>query len=153
MRPKWQGARAKPGRERSWLPVRGVHAPRTATAARSLLNRMAMRQNYWTLGAFCAQYCRVVSVHHTIEDYQLFPSLRRGEGALGPVLDRLHSEHEIIAEQIDRLDRALVEMMNDPSKVDGVQRAADDLSDMLLSHFAYEEDEILGPLGRSGIVV
>ena len=122
-------------------------------AARSLLNKMAMRQNYWTLGAFCAQYCRVVSVHHTIEDYQLFPSLRRGEGALGPVLDRLHTEHEIIAEQIDRLDRALVEMMNEPSKVDGVQRAADDLSDMLLSHFAYEEDEILGPLGRSGIVV
>jgi hemerythrin-like domain-containing protein len=122
-------------------------------AARSLLNRMAMRQNYWTLGAFCAQYCRVVSVHHTIEDYQLFPTMRRGESALGPVLDQLHWEHEVIAAQIDRLDRALVAMMNDPAAVEDVRGVAAELSDMLLSHFAYEEDELLGPLGRMGILV
>ena len=122
-------------------------------AARSLLNRMAMRQNYWTLGAFCAQYCRVVSVHHTIEDYQLFPSIRREESELGPVLDQLHAEHEVIAGQIDRLDRALVAMMNDPEKVEDVRGVADDLSDMLLSHFAYEEDELLGALGRLEILV
>ncbi len=122
-------------------------------AARTLLNRMAMRQNYWTLGAFCAQYCRVVSIHHTIEDYQMFPSLRREEKALGPVLDRLHWEHEVIAEQIDRVDRALVAMMNDPAKITEVQRAADELEAMLLSHLAYEEDQLLGPLGRLDIVV
>jgi hemerythrin-like domain-containing protein len=122
-------------------------------AARSLLNRMAMRQNYWTLGAFCAQYCRVVSVHHTIEDYQMFPAIRRGENDLGPVLDRLHAEHEIIAEQIDRLDRALVAMMNDPERVEDVRGVAGELSDMLLSHFAYEEDELLGALGRLELLV
>lgn len=121
-------------------------------AARSLLNKMAMRQNYWTLGAFCAQYCRVVSVHHTIEDYQLFPSMRRGENVLGPVLDQLHWEHEVIATQIDKLDRALVAMMNDPTNVEDVRGVAGELSDMLLSHFAYEEDELLGPLGRMGIL-
>ena len=122
-------------------------------AARSLLNMMAMRQNYWTLGAFCAQYCRVVSIHHTIEDYQMFPSLRREEASLKPVLDKLHDEHEVIAEQIDRVDRALVAMMNDPREVDQVRRAADDLTTMLLSHFAYEEDELLGPLGRLELIV
>ncbi|HET9493070.1 MAG TPA: LLM class flavin-dependent oxidoreductase [Chloroflexia bacterium] len=121
-------------------------------AARTLLNRMAMRQNYWTLGAFCSQYCRVVSVHHTLEDYQLFPTMRRGESALSPVLDQLHAEHEVIAAQIDRLDRALVAMMNDPSNVEDVRGVAGELSDMLLSHFAYEEDELLGPLGRLGIL-
>jgi hemerythrin-like domain-containing protein len=121
--------------------------------ARTLLNRMAMRQNYWTLGAFCAQYCRVVGIHHTIEDYQMFPSLRREEQTLGPVLDRLHWEHEVIAEQIDRIDRALVAMMNDPARIVEVQRAADELGDMLLSHLAYEEDQLLGPLGRLDIVV
>jgi hemerythrin-like domain-containing protein len=94
-----------------------------------------------------------VSVHHTIEDYQLFPSMRREENALGPVLDRLHWEHEVIAEQIDRLDRALVAMMNDPGKLEEVRRVADELGDMLLSHLAYEEDELLGPLGRSEILV
>ena len=122
-------------------------------AARSLLNRMAMRQNYWTLGTFCAQYCRVVSIHHTIEDYQMFPALRRGDESLRPVLDRLHEEHEIIAEQIDRVDRALVAMMNDHSGIDQVRRVADELGDMLLSHLAYEEDELLGPLGRLELLV
>ena len=83
----------------------------------------------------------------------MFPSLRREEKALGPVLDRLHWEHEVIAEQIDRVDRALVAMMNDPAKITEVQRAADALGDMLLSHLAYEEDQLLGPLGRLDIVV
>ena len=121
--------------------------------ARSLINRMTMRQNYWTLGAFCAQYCRVVSIHHTIEDEHMFPSLGRAESSLGPVLERLHWEHEVIAEQLDRFDRALVGMMNDPGKVEEVQRVADELGDTLLSHLAYEEDELLGPLGRVGIVI
>jgi hypothetical protein len=31
-------------------------------AARSLVNRMTLRQNYWSLGAFCAAYCRVLTV-------------------------------------------------------------------------------------------
>ena len=137
-------------REAAAQVAEGVLDP---AAARSLLNRMAMRQNYWTLGAFCAQYCRVVSVHHTIEDYQLFPTMRRGESTLSPVLDQLHAEHEVIAAQIDRLDRALVSMMNEPGKVEDVRTVADELGDMLLSHFAYEEDELLGPLGRLGILV
>ena len=46
-------------------------------AARSLITALTIRQNYWMLGAFCAQYCRVVALHHTIEDQRLFPDLRR----------------------------------------------------------------------------
>jgi alkanesulfonate monooxygenase SsuD/methylene tetrahydromethanopterin reductase-like flavin-dependent oxidoreductase (luciferase family)/hemerythrin-like domain-containing protein len=120
---------------------------------RSLIYRTTMQQNYWTLGAFCAQYCRVVSIHHTIEDGHMFPSLGREELSLGPVLERLHHEHEVIAAQLDRFDRALVGMMNDPEKVVDVQRVADELGDMLLSHLAYEEDELLGPLGRLEILI
>lgn len=37
-------------------------------AVRSFFNRMAIRQNDWTLGAFCESYCRAVTVHHTVED-------------------------------------------------------------------------------------
>jgi hemerythrin-like domain-containing protein len=122
-------------------------------AARSLLNRMAMRQDYWTLGTFCAQFCRVVNLHHTIEDFQMFPSLRREDSSLKPVLDQLHWEHEVIAEQIDRVDKALVAMLNDPDKVGYVRRVADELGDMLLSHLAYEEDELLGALGRLELLV
>jgi hemerythrin-like domain-containing protein len=122
-------------------------------AARSLINRMTMRQNFWTLGSFCAQYCRVVTVHHTIEDRYMFPALRREDEALSAVLHRLGEEHEIIAEVIDRFDRALVAMMSDPSGIGAVQHVAKELADALLSHLAYEEDELLGPLGRSSLVV
>jgi hypothetical protein len=44
-------------------------------------------------------------------------------------------------------------MMNDPAQITEVQRAADALEAMLLSHLAYEEDQLLGPLGRLDIVV
>lgn len=122
-------------------------------AARSLMNKLTLRQNYWTLGAFCAQYCRVVTVHHTIEDQHMFPGLRREEASLAPVIDRLHWEHEVIAEVLDQFDKALVAMMREPAQVKDVQRVADELRDALLSHLAYEEDELLEALGRSSLLV
>ena len=68
-----------------------------ADTARSLINDMSMRQNYWSLGAFCATFCRVVTVHHTIEDVSVFPSLKMRDPELGPVIDRLVEEHEVVA--------------------------------------------------------
>lgn len=124
-----------------------------AAAARSLINQMTLRQNFWTLGTFCAQYCRVVTIHHTIEDRHMFPALRREDEALSAVLTRLGEEHEIIAEVIDRFDRALVRLLTDPGGVEEVRSMATELQDGLLSHFAYEENELLGPLGRSSITV
>src|SRR5579884_440055 len=125
----------------------------TAAEARSLINTMTLRQNYWTFGAFCAQYCRVVTVHHTIEDRYMFPALREEDEALSAVLNRLGEEHEIIAEVLDRFDRQLVDMLANPDGVEEIRAMAEELGDALLSHFAYEENELLGPLGRSSIVV
>jgi hemerythrin-like domain-containing protein len=122
-------------------------------AARSLINRMTLRQNHWTLGAFCAQYCRVVTIHHTIEDRHVFPALRAEDETLSAVLSRLSEEHEIIAEVVERFDQTLVGMMADPSGVEEVRRLANELSDALLSHLAYEENELLGPLGRSSLML
>lgn len=124
-----------------------------AAAARSQINRMTLRQNHWTLGAFCAQYCRIVTIHHTIEDRMMFPALRREDERLSAVLSRLGEEHEIIAEVIYRFDRALVALIGDPRGADDVRQLADELRDALLSHFAYEERELLGPLGRSSITI
>ena len=124
-------------------------------AARSLINRMTMRQNYWTVGAFCAAYCRILSVHHTIEDEHMFPELRRRDASLAPVLDRLSEEHELIAEILDRLDRALVAMVVDAGE-DATAEAQDavrQLDEVLLSHLRYEEEELVGPLSRLGILV
>ena len=121
--------------------------------ARSLINTMTMRQNAWTLGAYCESYCRVVATHHTLEDRSVFPHLRRSEPGLGAVLDRLEEEHEVIADVLDALDRALVAMVADDGSaaLEAVQRQVDLLTDTLLSHLSYEERELLGPLARHGL--
>jgi hemerythrin-like domain-containing protein len=125
----------------------------TAAEARSYLNTMTMRQNYWTLGAFCAAYCRVVSVHHAIEDQQLFRDLEDADMSLGPVLARLKHEHEGIAEVLREVDAALVTMVADEQHLDETQTAVDHLSEALLAHLKYEEEQLLEPIGRLAIQI
>ena len=133
------------------------HGLMTAGAARSVINTMAMRQNNWTLGAYCESYCRAVTGHHTLEDQSVFTHLRRAEPELGPVLDRLQEEHHVIADVLEQVDRGLVGIVEaDPygaaghAALDELQHALDLLTDTLLSHLAYEERELLHPLARHG---
>jgi hemerythrin-like domain-containing protein len=114
---------------------------------------MTMCQNYWTLGAFCAAYCRVVSVHHAIEDQSMFPDLKAKDQSLGPVLERLQHEHEGIAKVLGEIDAGLVAMVEDEERLDYAQEAVEHLSDALLAHLKYEEDQLLEPIGRLGIQV
>ncbi len=50
----------------------------TARRARpgSAISAMTLRQNDWTLGTYCQTYCRVVTMHHSIEDQAMYPRLR-----------------------------------------------------------------------------
>jgi hemerythrin-like domain-containing protein len=123
----------------------------SAAVARSLINEMSMRQNYWALGAFCATYCRVLTIHHAIEDSNLFVDLESRDAELGPVIERLSEEHEVVAAVLTRLDAALVAMIDDPQQLTMVQTEVERLSDVLLSHLDYEEEELLGPIARLGI--
>jgi len=123
----------------------------SAEVARSLINDMSMRQNYWSLGAFCATYCRVVTMHHTIEDLSLFTSLKLRDAELGPVVDRLAEEHEVVADVLNRIDLALVAMVTDPDGLSAVKAEVDLLAEVLFSHLAYEEEELLAPITRLGI--
>jgi len=123
----------------------------TAAVARSLINEMSMRQNYWSLGAFCATYCRVLTIHHAIEDSNLFVDLKSRDAELAPVIERLSEEHEVVAAVLTRLDAALVAMIDDPQHLSRVQVEVARLTDVLLSHLDYEEEELLGPIARLGI--
>jgi hypothetical protein len=119
--------------------------------ARSHINATAMRQNNWTLGAFCQSYCRLVTTHHTIEDVAMFPRLRSLEPGLGDVVDRLEDEHRVIHDVLEELDAALVRFVGDPEDHEQLREAVDQLSDTLLSHLSYEERELVEPLSRFGI--
>ncbi|HYH61054.1 MAG TPA: hemerythrin domain-containing protein, partial [Solirubrobacterales bacterium] len=118
--------------------------------ARDALSRMAMRQNDWTLGAFCSRYCRAVASHHNLEDVAVFPHLRREDPDLEPVIDRLTVEHLAIHDAIEEVDRALVHHLQHPDDFDRLQAAIDTLTDSLLSHLSYEEHELVEPLARVG---
>jgi alkanesulfonate monooxygenase SsuD/methylene tetrahydromethanopterin reductase-like flavin-dependent oxidoreductase (luciferase family) len=122
----------------------------SAADARSELHQMALRQNDWTLGAFCARYCAVVAQHHGLEDDSIFPHLVRTEPELGPVVDRLVEEHVVIGDAIHRVDRALVEHITGDDDFEPIQEAIDFLTDALLSHLSYEEHELVEPLARLG---
>ncbi|MFC4107489.1 hemerythrin domain-containing protein [Micromonospora zhanjiangensis] len=124
-----------------------------AAAARSVINDLTMRQNYWSLGAFCAGYCRVLGIHHTIEDERMFADLRRADDGLGPVLDRLSEEHEVIAALLTDLDDAVVALVADPAALPGVRQAVDRLAEALLSHLTYEEEELVEPIERLGLLI
>ncbi|GAA4048930.1 LLM class flavin-dependent oxidoreductase [Nonomuraea soli] len=122
----------------------------SAGQARAAINRMTMRQNDWTLGAYCSAYCRVVTTHHTLEDQSLFPRLRRADPGLTPVLTRLEEEHHVIHGILERVDQALVATVESPDGLDLLRAEVDLLTDALLSHLSYEERELVEPLSRVG---
>lgn len=123
---------------------------RNAASAREEINQLTLRQNDWVLGAYCANYCQVVASHHSLEDTAVFPHLRRQDGELEPVLDRLAEEHVAIHHLLGEVDAALVRHIEDPSGFTAVQDAVDLLTDALLSHLSYEEYELVEPLARLG---
>ena len=125
--------------------------------ARSVINTMTMRQNNWTLGAYCESYCRIVTGHHTLEDRSVFPHLRRRQPSLTHVIDRLEQEHHVIADVLEQVDEALVGIVGADGygvagreALDELQRTVDLLTDTLLSHLSYEERELVHPLARHG---
>lgn len=118
-------------------------------SARSAVNDMSLRQNDWTLGAYCASYCRVLTAHHSIEDASVFPHLRAAEPALAPVLDKLSADHHVVHALLEELDRALVGMLGG-GDLDGVRDKAERLQEVLVAHLDYEEEQLVAPLDRLG---
>ncbi|HEY0402393.1 MAG TPA: hemerythrin domain-containing protein [Blastococcus sp.] len=121
-----------------------------AGSARSHIATMTMRQNNWTVGAYCASYCRIVTTHHSLEDQGLFPHLRAADPRLEPVIDRLAEEHVVIHDVLERVDGALVSFVGGPDGAAALRGAVDLLTDTLLSHLSYEERELVEPLARLG---
>ena len=130
----------------------------TPAAARTLISRMTVRQNHWTLGSFCASYCRIVTIHHAVEDAHMFPGVLAVAPQVRAVVDRLEAEHLVIADVLDRFDRALVDLVREEgaggtepagigsASIAEIGELADHLGDVLRSHLAYEEDELAGAL-------
>jgi hypothetical protein len=127
------------------LMARVVAGTADVGAIRTELHTMTIKRGAWALGGYCQVFCRMVTMHHTREDTDVFPQLRQFEPRLSAVLDRLVDEHQIIHAVAERLDRLLVAA---PVDIPAVRAAVDLLTDTLLSHLSYEEQELTEPLAR-----
>jgi hypothetical protein len=119
-------------------------------AARAFVSQMTIRQNNWTVGAYCASYCRILTQHHGMEDVAVFPHLRASDPDLAPVLDRLAEEHLIIHGVLETVDRAFVAFLAEPGDFTAIDQAIEALDHTLLSHLSYEESQLVEPLARHG---
>ena len=104
----------------------------------------------WRLKVNCLRYCRFVHSHHNAEDALLFPRLRDANAEIGPVVDRLESEHRNVSGLLDEVEdsaRSLTEAEGNGSR----QRLADaltGLADDLLAHLSYEEENVRSTMSR-----
>jgi hypothetical protein len=103
----------------------------------------------WALKVNCLHYCRFVHGHHRLEDVALFPALRAAEPDIGPLVDRLESDHRRVAEQLDELEAAVSALAADDVAEPRarVVTALDALAEHLLAHLELEEESI-GPALR-----
>ncbi len=118
-------------------------------AARSALEALDLRHNFPGLGRFCSGYCELLTIHHTLEDRQVFPGLGTAHPGLKPVLKRLYEEHEVVAELIERLDAMLAVVAGDAEVARHLGEVSAALAEQLLSHLAYEESQLVAVLDSS----
>jgi hypothetical protein len=98
----------------------------------------------WKLRRNCLYYCRFVHNHHTMEDWALFPALRRASLALGPVVDKLEADHRRVSDILDEVEVAADDLVRDDTATgrQRVEEALKILAEHLLAHLDYEEKSI-----------
>jgi hemerythrin-like domain-containing protein len=110
---------------------------------------MTIIANYRRFGTLCGQHCQFVEMHHSIEDYAVFPELAlKGEG-FRRIAERLKAEHEVVHALLERLIDALDALAGDPTTAnfEAARELYDALARVLLSHLGYEEESIGDALG------
>lgn len=117
-------------------------------AAHDLAPRLTEQQ----VAGFCGQVCRLVTMHHTLENQAMYPPIAALAG-YAPVVERLMEEHLVVHAHLERVDDLALAVMADPSRIGDLAAAVDALRADLESHFLYEEEEMAEPMGLLGMGV
>jgi Hemerythrin HHE cation binding domain len=121
-----------------------VAAGASSDQVRDRIAEMRTSGPLWTLQVNCLYHCRVVHMHHGIEDADMFPALRRSNPSLGDVVDRLEADHRAISVLLDQVESSARDL-DDASTSDArghLVTALRDLATRLLEHLAFEEEHI-----------
>jgi hypothetical protein len=121
-----------------------VAAGRPAQEVRATVKSRAASSPLWQLKINCLQYCRFVHSHHHTGSIALFPGLRRANPSLNPVVDKLEADHLSISGQLGAIGAAARALGDgtDPAGRERLTRALQRLSEDLLAHLQYEEEQI-----------
>jgi|HubBroStandDraft_6_1064221.scaffolds.fasta_scaffold542481_2 hypothetical protein len=116
--------------------------------AAATIEELAVGSPLWQLRINCLTYCRFVHMHHHAESAMLFPQLRRSDPALGPVVDKLEADHARVSDLLDEVSAAAQSLAGteDAEMRKRLIVALTSLSDDLLAHLDYEEENISGTL-------
>jgi iron-sulfur cluster repair protein YtfE (RIC family) len=112
------------------------------------LKELSATNIVWTLRTGCLRYCSLVHSHHHGEDSHLFPGLRRINPALRPVIDKLEADHVAIAHHLDNIESAARRIAGEESARAELAEALVGLSEHLLTHLSYEEENLNPTLRR-----
>jgi hemerythrin superfamily protein len=108
------------------------------------LSALQTRSPIWTLRTNCLYHCRVVHMHHGLEDADMFPALRRSNPELSAVVDKLEADHRAISNLLDHVEASAGEL-DDTALHPARQRLVETLARLekdLLAHLAFEEESI-----------
>lgn len=121
----------------------------TAAEVRAETAELTMVSNYRRFGNLCGQHCQIVEMHHSIEDYAIFPQLAKQGEAFRKIADRLKAEHVVVHELLTRLVAALETLVETPNGENfaAAREVYVALARVLLSHLRYEEDAMGDALG------
>ncbi|TMR98971.1 hemerythrin domain-containing protein [Nonomuraea basaltis] len=97
------------------------------------------------LRAHCLTFCSALQRHHTGEDGGAFPELAERFPELGPVLDELRRDHQLVEDSLQRLQE-LLDGLDGAADPAAVRRELDSLAALMETHFVYEEKRIVSAL-------
>ncbi|HEV3311644.1 MAG TPA: hemerythrin domain-containing protein [Chloroflexota bacterium] len=106
--------------------------------------RLQVQSPLWQFKANCLFYCRLVHMHHNGEDAHLFPALRRSNEAMGPIVDKLESDHRRVSDILDEVEAAAIALQrdDDPANRPAMAGSLELLAEHLLTHLEFEETSI-----------
>lgn len=121
-----------------------VASGRPAEEVRAGIRSLAAGGPLWQLKLNCLHYCHFVHSHHGAESIALFPALRRVNPELDPVVDKLEADHLSVSALLGAVETAARELggAEDPAGRERLALALHNLSEELLAHLSYEEEQI-----------
>lgn len=123
---------------------------------KSIVLNADMTKNFRAFGTICGQECRVLTMHHDIEEQSIFPQMHaRGSDAVRAIVERLRAEHLVVHEVLERLAAVADDLSRSPDAESFAQAGAifDKLWEVVKSHFHYEETTLEEALGYYGVMV